>query len=477
MPSGPRQRLPNAAGFSSRTASGLSAPTQRPRIMSSAQSESIDYLFGLEQFGIKLGLDNIRALCQALGHPDHAFTSIVVAGTNGKGSVAAMVDTALRSAGYVTGRFTSPHLVDLEERFAVDGRPVAHETLAREAHRLRTTVGQLQADGRLGAPPTFFEATTAIALSLFRQAGIRVAVIEVGMGGRFDATNVVVPAAVAITSIDFDHQQYLGSTLAEIAFEKAGVIKPGALVVVGETKPSAVEVLRRVCRENEGRIIEPMSQVETRVTMRDGRTELEMITPCRRYGPVQLGLRGRHQVGNAAVAVRLLEELHASGLPVPGDAILDGLTKTRWRGRLELVRVDQRRSVVLDAAHNVAAATALARYLKEVWPTGVPLVFAALRDKDVSGMVQALGSSVTEVICAPLTSKRALAPDELVARVRQARADLPTSVARSPRAALEMAWRRSDVICAAGSVYLVGQLIETLTPDDRSTGTRAPLPQ
>ena len=328
--------------------------------MSSAQSESIDYLFGLEQYGIKLGLDNIRALRQALGYPDRAFASIVVAGTNGKGSVAAMVDTALRSAGYVTGRFTSPHLVDLEERFTIDGRPVSHETLAQEAHHLRATVCQLQADGCLGAPPTFFEATTAMALSLFRRAAIQVAVLEVGMGGRFDATNVVTPAAVAITSIDFDHQQYLGSTLAEIAFEKAGVIKPGALVVVGETKPSAVEVLRRVCREHEGRLVEPMSQVETRVTMRGGVTELEMTTPCRRYGPVQLGLRGRHQVGNAAVAVRLLEELHAYGLHVPGDAILDGLTKTQWRGRLELVRVDARRSVVLDAAHNVASATALA---------------------------------------------------------------------------------------------------------------------
>ena len=237
---------------------------------STHSNSSLDYLFSLEQYGIKLGLDNIRTLCEALGHPERRFTSLVVAGTNGKGSVAAMVDRALQSAGYPTGRFTSPHLVRVEERFAVDGRPVTPAVLTREASRLRRIVGQLLSTGRLAAPPTYFEATTAIALSLFCEAGVRVAVLEVGMGGRFDATNVVTPAAAVITSIDLDHQQFLGATLEAIAFEKAGVIKPETLVVCGETKTPAAEVVRRVCREQQARLIEPIGEVTTQVTLSDG---------------------------------------------------------------------------------------------------------------------------------------------------------------------------------------------------------------
>ena len=440
------------------------------------QNPSIDYLFSLEQHGIKLGLDNIRALCEALGHPERGFTSIVIAGTNGKGSVAAMVDKALQSAGYATGRFTSPHLVRVEERFTVDGRPVTQAILAREASRLRRTIGQLLSRGRLAAPPTFFEATTAIALSLFREAGVRVAVLEVGMGGRFDATNVVTPDAAVITTIDLDHQQFLGTTLEAIAFEKAGVIKPETLVVCGETNPPAAEVVRRVCREQQARLVEPMKDVTTQVWMSDGQTVLEMTTPVGRYGPLPLGLRGRHQVKNATVVVRLLEELHTCGLPVPAAAIIDGLTETRWPGRLELVRVGPRRSVLLDAAHNVAAVTALACYLGEVYHVGVPLVFAALQDKDAAGMLRALDNSVTRVVCAPLKSPRACVPNELADTLRAARPDLPVTVASSPRAALDVAWQHSDMVCAAGSVYLIGDLLEQMTSHDPSVHAPARLP-
>ena len=179
----------------------------------------LDYLSDLEQFGIKFGLDNIRALVEALGHPDRSFRVVHIAGTNGKGSVTAMVDAVLRAAGHRTGRYTSPHLVDLTERFAIDGRPVTADRLARAADTLRRIVDQLLASGRLRTQPTFFEATTAIALLLFGEAQVTLAVCEVGLGGRLDATNVLSPIVTAITSIGHDHQQYLGSTLAEIAAE------------------------------------------------------------------------------------------------------------------------------------------------------------------------------------------------------------------------------------------------------------------
>ena len=428
----------------------------------SATQDSIDYLFDLERFGVKLGLDNIRLLREALGRPDRAFKSIIVAGTNGKGSVAAMVDAALRAAGYGTGRFCSPHLMALEERFTVRGRTVTREALAAEAGRLRATIAGLLRNGRLAAPPTFFEATTAIALSLFARAGVDAAVLEVGMGGRFDATNVVTPVAAAIPSIDLDHQQYLGSTLAAIAYEKAGVIKPGAVVVTGESKPPALDVLRRACRERGSRLVEAPRDVELRAVLRDGWTELTMTTPVRRYGPLRLGLRGRHQAGNAAVAVRLLEALDEHGLPVPPEAVSEGLAGVRWPGRLDMATVDARRSILLDAAHNAAAVAAFAEYVQEVWPAGVPLVFAALRDKDVRGMLQALGPAATAIICPPLASPRALPPATVLAEIRTQRPDLPAVEAPSPAAALESAWRLGDVIAAAGSTYLIGEAMTSL---------------
>ena len=423
----------------------------------------IDYLFSLEQYGIKLGLDNIAALCEGLDHPEQAFTPILVAGTNGKGSVAAMLDTALRSSGYATGRFTSPHLVHLEERFAVNGRAVSQDTLAREAQRLRTTIQRLQAIGKLERAPTFFEATTAIAFSLFRQSGAHVGVLEVGMGGRFDATNIVNPAAAVITSIDLDHQRYLGSTLEEIAFEKAGVIRRGILVVSNESKPAAFEVFRDICSELEARLVDAGEEVDARVELRDGRTELEMTTPIRRYGPVLMSLRGRHQVRNAIAAVRLLEELRSIGVPVTAPAILDALTETRWPGRLDLVRVDDRRAVLLDAAHNAAAAATLAAYLREVHPAGVPLVFGAARDKDAAGMLRALDGAVTRVICVPLRTHRALTADELADVVKTTSPELPVAIADSAPDALETAWADGDMACAAGSIYLIGELVPHLS--------------
>ena len=199
--------------------------------------DALSYLFSLEQFGIKFGLASIRALLARLGNPDHAFRSIHIAGTNGKGSVTAMVDSVLRRAGYRSARYTSPHLIDLSERFVIDGAAVTTAEMTRAAEDVRQAIEAAIADGTLSAKPTFFEATTAMAFDMFRRAGVDFAVIEVGLGGRLDSTNVIDPIVTAITSIDFDHQQYLGTTLAEIAGEKAGIIKPGVPVVVGDVVP------------------------------------------------------------------------------------------------------------------------------------------------------------------------------------------------------------------------------------------------
>lgn len=440
------------------------------------QASPLDYLFSLEQHGIKLGLDNIGTLCEALGHPEQAFQSIIVAGTNGKGSVAAIIDTALQASSLTTGRFTSPHLIDLAERFCINGSQASRTVLAELAVQLEKVIGDLQAAGRLEAPPTFFEATTALAFMLFQKSDVDVAVLEVGMGGQFDATNIITPIAAVITTVDLDHQQFLGETVPEIAFEKAGVIKPGILVVTGETKPAAQEVVQRVCLERHARLVEAPPEVVTHVTVERGVTELRLTTPHASYGPLRLALRGRHQVGNACTAVRLLEELEI-GKPISASAIETALTTTRWPGRLELVETSDHRYVLLDAAHNTAAAAALGTYLAEVYPQGLPLVFAAMRDKDVGGIIGALAPYVTRVVCTPLTNRRAWTATELADVVVATCPDMPTTVAASPPAALEIAWRDGPVVCAAGSAYLVGELLHALAPQTDVVNTSARRPR
>jgi dihydrofolate synthase/folylpolyglutamate synthase len=208
----------------------------------------LERLFALETFGIKLGLENIGRLCDALGHPEQTFLSLHIAGTNGKGSVTAMVHAALVAAGVRAARYTSPHLVHLHERFVVGNAPIDDDTLLQVAADVLDCADELQRNGLLPAPPTFFEATTAMAFEIFRRKHVDVAVIEVGLGGRFDATNVVVPPVGAITSIAFDHEQHLGHTLAEIASEKAGIIKPAMVVVCGSLPPVALDVMKRAAR-------------------------------------------------------------------------------------------------------------------------------------------------------------------------------------------------------------------------------------
>src|SRR5262249_52641547 len=262
-----------------------------PRLRSGqAPRPAVDFLFGLEKFGMKFGLANIEALCGALGHPERSFTSIHIAGTNGKGSVTAMVDTALRAAGHRSARYTSPHLTRLEERFVIDGEGVSPAALDRSAERVEQIALDLVASGTLESLPTFFECTTAVAFDLFREARVDVAVIEVGLGGRLDSTNVVSPVVTAIVSIDFDHQAQLGTTIAAIAAEKAGIVKPGIPMVCGPVPADAMDVIEAICAERGARLI----RVEGDEAL------------ASRVAAIPLSLAGAHQRANAAVALRLL---------------------------------------------------------------------------------------------------------------------------------------------------------------------------
>ena len=334
----------------------------------SRRAELLDRLLALDTFGIRLGLDNMSRLCAALDHPQRAFTTLHVAGTNGKGSVTAMVHAALVAAGVQAGRYISPHLVDLAERFVVGTAPVDPDALGRAAGNVLDCADTLQATGNLLAPLTFFEATTAIAFELFRRARVEVAVIEVGLGGRYDATNIITPAAGAITSIGLDHQQWLGETVDAIAFEKAGIIKPGMDVVIGALPPEAHRVVCDVSRAQQARIIDAASGTRVTHDARCGTDAIVIETPNDRYGPLSLALRGEHQLGNALVAIRLLEAARRRGIRVTSDATARGLTEVDWPGRLELVHVQGDGRVLLDAAHNVDGARALAAYIGRQYP-------------------------------------------------------------------------------------------------------------
>jgi dihydrofolate synthase/folylpolyglutamate synthase len=424
--------------------------------------DPIAALFARGHFGIKLGLDNIRALCGALGHPERGCPTVIVAGTNGKGSVAAMVSAALAAAGHRTGRYTSPHLVSIEERFAIDGRPATTAQVGAALERAFAAERALQREGRLTVNATFFELATAAAFDLFRAAAVDVSVLEVGLGGRFDATNVAEPVAGAITTIDLDHTAHLGTTLAEIAFEKAGVIKPGMTVVVGERKPVPRDVIGRVARERGARIVDARDGASADAEILAGRTFARLATPVRDYGRVALALGGRHQADNALVAVRLLEALPGHGIAVGAPEIVHALEHVEWPGRLQLVELSGGRAVLLDAAHNVAGAEKLAAYLREAWPARVPLVFGAMRDKDVRGMLAALGDSVSRVIFTAPPVERAMAPRDLVEVAGAIGLPVPVEAVPGVDAALDRAFGAATRIAAAGSIFLLGEILPRL---------------
>jgi len=415
--------------------------------------DPLAYLFSLEQFGIKFGLGNISAIVAALGHPERAFRSVHVAGTNGKGSVTAMVDAALRSAGHRSARYTSPHLVDLTERFTIDGRAVDEASLVAAVDRVRQTVDALRVDGTLDVQPTFFEVTTAAAFELFRDARVEVAVLEVGLGGRLDATNVVSPIATAITSIAFDHQLHLGSTLAAIAREKAGIVKPGVPLVVGPLEREAGDAIAEIAAERGAEVIHASAADA------DG---------------FAVGLAGDHQRANAGVAVRLLRLLDARGIAVPRDAVAAGLGDPQWPGRLETRRLAGGREMLLDAAHNPAGAAALASYLEADAGRRRPLVFAAMKDKSAREMFAALLPAVDRLIVTRASTRRSADPESLAAIARSVAPSLPIDVEPAVDDALGRAWRASPRIVVAGSIFLLGDVLKLVSRADADGAPAAP---
>jgi dihydrofolate synthase/folylpolyglutamate synthase len=418
----------------------------------------VERLLGLEQFGIKLGLDNIRVLLETLGHPETAWPSIHIAGTNGKGSVSAMIERALRATGLRTGRYTSPHLAAIEERVAIDGVPVDAGRFSQVTADVLSAVDRAIRLGTLPVTPTFFEVSTAVAFEIFRRERIHVAVVEVGLGGRFDATNTISPTVTAVTSIDFDHERHLGRTLRAIAFEKAGIAKPGVPLVLGRMAPDAADVITEVAGRAAAPVVIAHDGVTAETAMTRGRARLSLTTPLATYPSATLSLAGRHQVDNAIVAARVLEVWGGRGTPITGQAIATGFSDCEWPGRLEWLVLPDGGEVLLDAAHNPSGAAALAAYLSDAGVAPLPIVFAAMRDKDVKGMLAPLAPLASRFIATTVTSSRALDVESIAAEMLHVAPETDLESQPSPDLAVDQALHHATRAVVAGSIYLIGPL-------------------
>jgi dihydrofolate synthase / folylpolyglutamate synthase len=431
---------------------------------------SLKYLYSLghEVLAAKFGLDSISLLLGKLGHPERSFKSVIVAGTNGKGSVSAMIDSIASAAGHRCALLTSPHLVRIQERLRFQGREITEADFARLATIVRDASETLVAEGHLDAPPTFFEQVTAIALRYFQECDAQLAVLEVGLGGRLDATNAVDRIVSVVTTIDLDHQNILGNTIREIAGEKAAIIVPGARSVLARQQhPEASDVLMHRCLETG--VLPMFANEPVAIEASDfGRVTFDYESSLRRYTRVILGLRGRHQADNAAAAIEAAELLNESGFPIPREAILKGLREVTWPGRLEII--GDRPRLLLDGAHNPAGARALRAYLDEFWRGPVTLVFGAMSDKDIDGMAAELFGAASFIVLTRMSDSRGADATRLGAAALKSTQSV--IYAESVGQALSWAWSVTPpdgLVCAAGSLHLVGEVKRLMEEADSQT--------
>jgi dihydrofolate synthase/folylpolyglutamate synthase len=429
--------------------------------------ESVNYLFGLghETVAIKLGLENVTRLLRRLGDPQESFPSVQIAGTNGKGSTAAMLDSIARAAGLRAGLYTSPHLVSVTERVRVGGSEISWDSFARHATRVRAAAEEVERES--GALPTFFEQMTGIALRAFADERVELAILETGLGGRLDATTAARASTVAVTPVALDHQEYLGNTLAEIAAEKAAIIRPGVRAVLAPQEPGAAEVILRRCRECG---VEPRfatEEFEVEEADREGRLRVTFRTARDTYAGVRLALRGRHQLTNAATAIALAESLDERGFALSREQIVEGLETAEHSGRLELQTYDGVR-LLFDGAHNVAGARALRAYLDEFAPEGVTLVFGAMRDKELEEIGRLLFPAARHLVLTSPRNPRAATVERLLRAVPAPPSSSTIALAPSSRDALVIARTHTPpggLVCVTGSLYLVGEVKAQLEPN------------
>jgi dihydrofolate synthase/folylpolyglutamate synthase len=423
----------------------------------------VEWLYGLQHFGIKLGLHNIRTLLDLLGHPERAYRTVHVAGTNGKGSVAAMLDAMLLASGKLSGLFTSPHLVRPNERIRLAGEDIRDDELDSRLSAMRGVIEAARADGTLEAHPSFFEVITATALETFRRHELDAAVLEVGLGGRLDATNAVDADVGVVVSIGLDHVKTLGGTIEKIAAEKAGIVKPGMPVIGGVRQPEALEVLIRTCERVGAEWIDGRERIA--LEWGDGGT-FTLRGNHGAYPDLTVGLAGPHQVDNARIAVAAFEELmQRFGETARADAVREGLARVRWPGRLQ--RIDRgagQPAILLDGAHNPEGIRCVSEYLSDhPLGDGAVLLFGATRGKSLEALLQPLSKHCRSAVIGRPPIERGLEPEE-VARAAEPFFDRVVT-APDTAGALSLAHAmagEAGVIFVTGSLYLVGEVLGLL---------------
>ena len=410
-----------------------------------------------QRFGIHPGLETMQRLCEALGHPERTFAAIHIAGTNGKGSVAAICEAALRTMGLPVGRYTSPHLIRVNERFLINGEEVSDEALAQALDEVEHCCA------KEGLEPTFFEVLTACAWVLFRAAGCKIIVCETGMGGRWDATNVIeAPLVSVITRVALDHCAVLGETIPAIASEKAGIIKAGCPVVIGQMHPEARSVIAAEAAAKGAVLHSTEEEIRVTVSRRTihGQT-LQCSSPSCDYPAALTRLAGSYQAINAATALCALECLATRGLPVPPKAFTEALRTVEWRGRCQLIATDP--PTFLDGGHNPDALRALREALKSMHiRRRVALVCGFCRDKAVSEALKEIAPIVSAAWTVPIANERTLSPESaaFAAKVAGITPVTPTtSVAEAVEVATDWAQEHQGVVLICGSLYLAGEVL------------------
>jgi dihydrofolate synthase/folylpolyglutamate synthase len=416
-------------------------------------NEVIDYIMQMERFGMKLGLSNITRFASYLGNPHNSYPSIHVAGTNGKGSTVAVLDAILVAAGYRVGVYTSPHLVDFRERIKINGKFIDKNYITEffNAHRRKIE----------SMPITFFETVTALAFNYFKDEKVDVAVIETGLGGRLDATNIVSPKVSIITNVETEHTKWLGSKVQQIAAEKAGIIKPGVPAITAAQNLDARRVIRQTAEQNRSKLISIFDETQWIIkNITRESTELDIFTRSNKYYNLRLGLPGRHQLENAICAligVELFEQ--QTGMKSPPNAVSAGFRNVRWEGRLQ--RISDSPDIILDVAHNPAAIARIREYFKEFYPENrIIAVFGILSDKDFHSMLKEL-DRIAEIIILtrPMTDRAAdpalLAED--IAKIHSNFQVIPM-VREAYHSAKELA-KPDEVILVTGSHYTVGEVL------------------
>ncbi len=431
--------------------------------------DSLFYLLSLgnEVSSMKLGLENIGKLLAALENPEKNYLKIQIAGTNGKGSTCAFLESICRAARIKTGLYTSPHLTSITERIKINGEEIGENGFAGYATKIKDVSEKLVLEKSLETVPTFFEQITAIALLAFADAEIELAILETGLGGRFDATTAANAEIAAITPIDLDHQQFLGDTLTEIAGEKAAIIRRDTKVFYAPQKSEVERVILKRCRDMG--VTPEIADAEIHVEKQFGESgfpflSADFTTENEMYSNVVLGLPGRHQFMNAALALKISETLKDFGFEISKDNISAGLAKAAHRGRLEFYE-----NTLFDGAHNVAGAKALRQYLDEFVNQPITLIFGAMKDKDLREIAEILFPKAKNIIFTKPDNTRSVETAELMKFLPEnfdSKNVFQTNTAEEALNTATMNFFADTLICVTGSLYLVGEVRKLLAEND-----------